>query len=62
VNGGAREIRAGATVADLLVELGLDTARVAVERNRMVIPRAQHAATELHAGDRLELVSIIGGG
>ena len=52
----------GTTVAALIAELGLADRRVAVERNREVVPRAQHASTELAAGDRLELVTFVGGG
>jgi thiamine biosynthesis protein ThiS len=62
INGERRELPAGATVADLLIELGLESARVAVERNRAVIPRAEHASTKILPGDQLELVSIVGGG
>ena len=46
----------------LIGELGLGDRRVAVERNREVVPRAQHATTVLAAGDRLELVTFVGGG
>jgi sulfur carrier protein len=62
VNGSARSINAGATVADLIGELGLAGKPVAVERNLEVVPKAQHAATILAEGDRLELVTFVGGG
>jgi thiamine biosynthesis protein ThiS len=62
VNGESRPIRAGQTVAELLGELGLDPRQVAVERNREVVPRALHASTVLAAGDRLEVVTFVGGG
>ena len=52
----------GTTVAALIGELGLGDRRVAVERNREVVPRAEHATTVLAAGDRLELVTFVGGG
>ena len=42
--------------------LGLAGKPVAVERNREIVPRAQHATTLLAAGDRLELVTFVGGG
>ena len=61
VNGEPRETRA-ATIAQLLVELGIDTGPVAVERNRLIVPRAEHAATALHEGDSLEVVQFVGGG
>ena len=62
VNGTARTIAAGATITALLDELGLGGRRVAVERNKAVVPRAQHAVTVLAAGDTLELVTFVGGG
>ena len=62
VNGESRAIPAGTTVAALIALLGLGDRRVAVERNREVVPRASHAATELADGDRLELVTFVGGG
>jgi sulfur carrier protein len=62
VNGHARTVAQGTTVAALIGELGLGDRRVAVERNREVVPRAEHATTVLAAGDRLELVTFVGGG
>jgi sulfur carrier protein len=62
VNGQSHEIPDGTTVADLIVRLGLGERRVAVERNREVVPRARHSDTRLAAGDRVELVTFVGGG
>lgn len=62
VNGQAVEVRTGASVADLLVQLGLERTRVAVERNRSIVPRAAHAETRLEPGDELEVVTFVGGG
>ncbi len=62
VNGEPREIAAGSTVADLVTALALGDRRVAVERNHEVVPRASHAHTALAAGDRLEVVTFVGGG
>jgi sulfur carrier protein len=62
VNGESRRIAAGATVAALLAELGLADRRVAVERNREVVPRAEHARAVLAPGDHLEVVTFVGGG
>lgn len=62
VNGQPREIAEGTTVAQLLALLGLGDRRVAVERNRQVVPRADHGAAVLADGDRLELVTFVGGG
>jgi thiamine biosynthesis protein ThiS len=55
-------VNAGTTVASLIGELGLGDRKVAVERNREVVPRAQHATTVLADGDRLEVVTFVGGG
>jgi sulfur carrier protein len=62
VNGQPREVGDGSTVANLLGELGLTQPHVAVELNLEVVPRAQHGDTELHDGDRLEVVTLVGGG
>ncbi len=62
VNGEARALAAGATVAGLLQELGLPALQVAVERNAEIVPRAEFAATALAPGDTLEIVTFVGGG
>ncbi len=62
VNGETRSVAPGTTVAALIAALGLGDRRVAVERNREVVPRAEHGNTVLAAGDRLELVTFVGGG
>ena len=62
VNGERREVSAGMTVAVLLAELGVSQGPVAVERNQVIVPRAQHASTALSDGDRLEVVQFVGGG
>jgi len=62
INGQRRIMNAGTTVLALIAELGLDGKPVAVERNREVVPRAQHATTVLADGDRLEVVTFVGGG
>jgi thiamine biosynthesis protein ThiS len=62
VNGDAVDILPGATVVDLLRQLELDPQRVAVERNRSVVPRARHTLEALVDGDELEVVTFVGGG
>ena len=62
INGQPRTVNAGTSVAGLIGDLGLSGKPVAVERNREVIPRARHADTLLAAGDRLEVVTFVGGG
>jgi len=62
VNGQPREVAPGTSVAVLLEELGLAGRPVAVEVNLELIPRGEHAARELAEGDRLEIVTLVGGG
>jgi thiamine biosynthesis protein ThiS len=46
----------------LLLTLGLDTRKVAIERNEEIVPRSRYAETWLASGDALEIVHCIGGG
>ena len=62
VNAEPRMYPAPLTVADLLRSLGRDPAKLAVEVNERVVPRADHAAAELRDGDRVEIVTLVGGG
>jgi sulfur carrier protein len=62
VNGSPMRVAGGASVADLLERLGVANPRVAVERNKEIVPRAQHASTRLAEGDVLEVVELVGGG
>lgn len=62
VNGEPRTVPAGSTVADLVAALGLQPAQVAVERNQLLVRRAEHAAVALADGDRIEVVTFFGGG
>ncbi len=62
VNGERLRVPSGSTVADLLRQLSLDRARVAVEHNLRVVPRAEHATLRLNHGDHLEIVTFVGGG
>ena len=61
VNGEPREVTA-TTVLALVGELGLDSRKVAVERNLEIVPRSLHAATPIAEGDRIEVVQFVGGG
>lgn len=62
VNGEPREFPADTTVLALLAELSLTAGRCAVEINRQIVPRSAHASHRLAAGDRIEIVSFVGGG
>ncbi len=61
LNGERREVKA-TTVAELIDELGLGGRMLAIERNLEVVPKSAYATTKLEAGDRIELVHMIGGG
>ena len=62
INGEHRRILAGITIADLALELGLDPAKVAVERNLEVVPRSTLKDVIVEDGDDFEIVHFVGGG
>jgi thiazole synthase len=62
VNGEARTLPDSFTVADLLQRLGYDRRRVAVEVNCAVVPAPRHEEHHLATGDRVEVVTLVGGG
>jgi sulfur carrier protein len=62
INGEAREVDSAKTVAELVAHLGLGEGPVAVELNRAIVPRAEHASRTIADGDVLEIVHMVGGG
>lgn len=62
INGEPTEVPDELTVRGLIEYLGLTDGPVAVERNRAVVPRAEHPTTPLADQDVLELVHFVGGG
>jgi len=62
VNGEPKAWRSGATVADLLQDLEITSERVAVELNLEILDRAAFVQRPLMDGDRVEILSFIGGG
>jgi len=62
VNGQPRDCRSGSTVGDLLRELEIKTERVAVELNLEILDRKDFELRSLKQGDRVEILSFIGGG
>ena len=62
LNGDQRRFTTGASVADLVRDIGLDPAKVAVERNLEIVPRSMLADVALTDGDVLEIVHFVGGG
>lgn len=61
INGEEQRLPAAISLTGLLEKLEIE-GRVAIDRNGEIVPRSQHADTQLEAGDRLEIVHAIGGG
>ena len=62
VNGEPRRVGAGATIAEMLSELGLDARKIAVERNLEIVPRPTLGEIRVAEGDAFEIVHFVGGG
>ncbi|RIX47420.1 MAG: sulfur carrier protein ThiS [Rhodocyclales bacterium GT-UBC] len=62
INGEIRQFPEALSVAGLIDQLGFSGKRIAVERNGEIVPKSQHAATQLASGDQLEIVVAVGGG
>ena len=62
MNGAERIVPDGATLGQLVRELGLEKNPIAIELNLQVVPRDRHGETRLTEGDRLEIVTLVGGG
>ena len=62
LNGEAREVTEGQSVAALLADLGIQAERVAVELNLTIVDRRTFTGTSLRDGDRVEVIGFIGGG
>jgi thiamine biosynthesis protein ThiS len=62
VNGEPLALPEGSSIVALLEKLRVSTPRVAVERNREIVPKASYATTPLIEGDELEVVEFVGGG
>ena len=62
INGEPRRVTVGLSIAAMLAEIGLDPARVAVERNRVIVARSTLSEVEVEDGDAFEIVHFVGGG
>ena len=62
LNGEAHELAGPLTVVDLLAQLDIDSRRVAVEHNLIVLKRDSFSTTLVQAGDEVEIVNFVGGG
>jgi thiamine biosynthesis protein ThiS len=59
---GENQAHSVTTLADLVEGLGMKADRVAIELNREIVARDRWPQTQLHEGDRLEIVHFVGGG
>ncbi len=62
INGEARQIPDGLSVAGMIEQLGMKGNRVAIERNLDILPRAHWQETQVQPGDKFEIVHFVGGG
>lgn len=62
VNGETKQISTGSTISELIAYMDLADKRVAVEVNQQIVPRSQYSDHKVSAGDRVEIVTAIGGG
>ena len=62
LNGDSCPVPSGVSIADMLRELGINPAKVAVERNREIIPRSALCTVSVMNGDEFEIVHFVGGG
>ncbi len=62
INGESKEISGTPSLAELIEQLDLPAARIAIELNREVVRRSEWSSTILQDGDRIEIVHFVGGG
>lgn len=62
LNGKPTDLTEGITLGELVVQLGLEAERVAIEVNEDVVPRKTFSETPVKPGDRIEIVTFVGGG
>ncbi|HEU4769867.1 MAG TPA: sulfur carrier protein ThiS [Pyrinomonadaceae bacterium] len=62
INGESKEVQGTPTLAELITQLDLPAARIAVELNREVVRRSDWGNTIVHEDDRIEIVHFVGGG
>lgn len=62
INGEGRSFETEPSIAEVLESLNVRPDAVAVEVNRVIVPRARHGGHRLHSGDNIEVVTFVGGG
>ena len=62
LNGEVTALDDGTHLSQLIEQLGIEGKRIAIELNREIIPKSEHASYEIKNGDTIEIVHAIGGG
>jgi thiamine biosynthesis protein ThiS len=62
VNGEHLRVPGAVTLVEMLNEIGVDAAKVAVERNLAIVPRSSFGEVRVEDGDDYEIVHFVGGG
>ena len=62
LNGEPKTLEKSTTIAEMVTELALDSRKIAIERNREIVPKSAYATTSLSPADEIEIVAFIGGG
>lgn len=62
LNGESLEVVDDSNAHDLIVQLGYENQRIALEINEAIIPKSKHTEFALNAGDKIEIIKAVGGG
>ena len=62
LNGESLEVVDDSNAHDLIVQLGYENQRIALEINEAIIPKSKHTEFVLNAGDKIEIIKAVGGG
>lgn len=62
LNGESLEVVDDSNAHDLIVQLGYENQRIALEINEIIIPKSKHTEFALNAGDKIEIIKAVGGG
>ena len=62
LNGEAKSLIKSTTIAEMVIELGLDSRKIAIEQNRAIVPKSAYSTTNLSHADEIEIVAFMGGG
>jgi sulfur carrier protein len=62
LNGESLEVVDDSNAHDLIIQLGYENQRIALEINEAIIPKSKHTEFALNAGDKIEIIKAVGGG